>query len=79
MNCSKCKCYDPTVRIVGCVNTDSIGNIPMMGTCSYPNTQGFYKKKAETDKYSISQAYIGDISPMFGGTWIAKKLGLHTQ
>jgi hypothetical protein len=74
-----CNCYDPTIRVYGCANTENVGNIPMMGACSYPNTKGFYKKKATTDKYKISEAYIGDISPMFGGDWLAKKIGLHTQ
>lgn len=77
-NCS-CKQVRPQVEIYGCVNTSNIGNISMLGACSYKNTQGFYKKLATTDKYKISQAYIGDISPMFGGDRFAREMGLHTQ
>ena len=79
MNCTNCKCYDPTVRVKGCVNTENVGNIPMRGPCSYPNTLGFYKKLATTDKYSINQAYVGDMSPMWGGNFTAKMFGLNTQ
>ncbi len=82
MNCcsqSKCGCYDPNIRIIGCTNTDVVGNIPMLGACSVPNTRGFYKKKALTDKYKISEAYIPDISPMHNGRSVAKEFGLHYQ
>lgn len=72
-------CYDPTINIVGCTHTDNVGIIPRLGTCSVPNTRGFYKKKASTPNYTISQAYIPDISPMFGGRAIAKEFGLHYQ
>ncbi len=78
MDCRKI-CYDPTVHVIGFTNTDNVGNISRLGACSVPNTRGFYKKKATTDKYSISQAYIPDISPMFGGRAVAKQFGLHTQ
>ena len=78
MDCRE-NCYDPTIHIIGCTNTDNVGYIPRLGPCSVPNTKGFYKKKVSTDKYSISQAYIPDISPKFGGRMIAKKYNLHTQ
>ncbi len=81
MNCQRgmCKCYDPEITICGGVFTDNVGNIQRMGPCSYPNTKGFYKKYATTDKYTISQAYIPDISPMFGGRAVAREFGLHYQ
>lgn len=74
-----CNCYNPSVNVYGCVNTENVGNIPMRGACSYTNTTGFYKKLATTDKYKISNAYIEDMSPMFGGDWLAKEVGLRTQ
>lgn len=76
---SKCGCYDPTVHVVGGVFTDNVGNISIMGPCSYPNTKGFYKKYATTDKYTISRAYVPDISPMFGGRAVAKQFNLNYE
>jgi hypothetical protein len=51
----------------------------MLGPCSYPNTKGFYKKYASTDKYTISRAYVPDISPMFGGRAVAKEFDLNYE
>jgi hypothetical protein len=56
--------------ICGSVNTENIGNIPMLGACSYPNHRGFHKKISVVDKYAISNAYVGSISPMFGNDFI---------
>lgn len=73
---------DPTVYVCGHTNTPNVGNIPMRGACSYPNTAGFFKKQREDtvgperasehrrpsnqNHLRISQTYLGDISPMFG-------------